>query len=167
MDTKTYMDLFSRTMSKEFHGENVHPFELQDAVASRLATNQSLDDIKKSVFYNRQLGFRKADEEEASYWLDFEPDTLHAVLGIDTEAAEILELLMASPIMPTEHFKRKIIDETGDLLWYVALLLKTFDLTFEEVMEKNIEKLKARYPEGFSTDAATHRNAEKESAVFH
>lgn len=50
-----------------------------------------------------------------------------------------------------------MIDELGDILWYVAVMAYDLDTSLEAVMEKNIEKLKDRYPEGFNPAASINR----------
>ena len=52
-----------------------------------------------------------------------------------------------------EHAKK----EMGDVLWYVAMMCESFGWNMEDVMQTNIDKLKARYPEGFSADRSLHR----------
>lgn len=167
MDAKTYFTTFDRTLTGDFHGANVHPDQFDDVVARRLEMNNMIDAMKKSLFYNKKVDYLLPAGRLAKEWEDYDPNFLHAVLGIDTESAELLELLRASPIMDAPSLKKKIQDEAGDLLWYVALLLKTAGIDFEQAFEKNIAKLKARYPEGFSQEAAVHRDEAKESAVFH
>jgi NTP pyrophosphatase (non-canonical NTP hydrolase) len=39
--------------------------------------------------------------------------------------------------------------ELGDVLWYFSILLSTLGLTFEDVMQANADKLRARHPSGF------------------
>lgn len=50
-----------------------------------------------------------------------------------------------------------IIEECGDLLWYIAMILTCFDSTLEEAMQSNINKLKIRYPEKFTEKDAMER----------
>ena len=52
-----------------------------------------------------------------------------------------------------EHLKREI----GDIYWYLALICDSFEFNLDEIMQINIDKLKARYPEGFDTYRANHR----------
>ena len=42
------------------------------------------------------------------------------------------------------HMKR----ELGDIMWYVAQACMALDTDFNEIIEMNVEKLKARYPGG-------------------
>lgn len=53
--------------------------------------------------------------------------------------------------------KDELLDELGDVLWYLATMANTFGWSLERIAEKNIEKLKARYPEGFSESASINR----------
>lgn len=52
-----------------------------------------------------------------------------------------------------EHIKK----ELGDCLWMIAEACEALDLDMDDVMQTNIDKLKARYPEGFSADRSLHR----------
>lgn len=53
-----------------------------------------------------------------------------------------------------DHAKK----EAGDICWYLAMLCESFGWNLEEIMQMNIDKLKARYPEGFDTCRANHRS---------
>ncbi len=52
-----------------------------------------------------------------------------------------------------------LIKELGDVAWYLAETATALDIGLDEVLERNIEKLKNRYPEGFSTEKSQHRQA--------
>ena len=56
------------------------------------------------------------------------------------------------PLDP-EHLKK----ELGDALWMLAEACTAMGWTIEDVAQANIDKLKARYPEGFSADRSLHR----------
>ena len=47
--------------------------------------------------------------------------------------------------------------ELGDVLWYVAMICHSFGWNMNAIMQMNIDKLKARYPEGFDPDKSLHR----------
>ena len=51
----------------------------------------------------------------------------------------------------------KIIEELGDVMWYVALMADLMNVPLEYVMQANIEKLERRYPDGFSPAASVNR----------
>ncbi|MGN0518875.1 MAG: MazG nucleotide pyrophosphohydrolase domain-containing protein, partial [Acutalibacteraceae bacterium] len=53
--------------------------------------------------------------------------------------------------------KEHLIKELGDIAWYIAETATALDVTLEEVLAKNIEKLKRRYPDGFAISKSTNR----------
>ena len=79
------------------------------------------------------------------------PRLLTAALGMSAEAGEFIEvikkiILQGKPYNEDNvfHLKR----ELGDICWYLAQACMALDVTFEEVLQLNYEKLSARYPEG-------------------
>lgn len=84
-------------------------------------------------------------------------DLLHAALGMSGEAGEFLDAIKKVFIynkpLDVEHAK----EEIGDILWYIALACRTLGVTFEELMQGNIEKLAKRYPEKYTNEAAIAR----------
>ena len=49
--------------------------------------------------------------------------------------------------------------EVGDLLWFIAEYCTANGWLLEDVMQMNIDKLKARYPEGFDPEKSQNRAA--------
>ena len=74
---------------------------------------------------------------------------MHAILGMASEVGE-LQGLYQKEFQGHEFEIDHIIEELGDCMWYIALTATAVGTTMEEVMERNIEKLKKRYPDGFS-----------------
>lgn len=77
--------------------------------------------------------------------------------GLEGEAGEVAELIKKGIFHQQGIDREKMKKELGDVMWYVAALAKNFDLTLEEVMQHNIDKLKARYPEGFTPERSTFK----------
>jgi len=74
-----------------------------------------------------------------------------AAFGMSAEAGEFTEVvkkifLQGKPYTEENIFHMK--RELGDLCWYLAQACIALDITFEQVLEMNYEKLSARYPEG-------------------
>ena len=74
-----------------------------------------------------------------------------AAFGMSAEAGEFTEVvkkifLQGKPYTEENVFHMK--RELGDLCWYLAQACIALDITFEEVLEMNYEKLSARYPAG-------------------
>jgi len=91
---------------------------------------------------------------------------LHGSCGIATEAGELLDALKKHIFYGREIDTVNIVEEIGDLMWYSAIILDELGVAFEDVMEKNINKLKARYGEKFSETSATVRNLDKERKIL-
>lgn len=84
-------------------------------------------------------------------------DLLNGVLGLTGEAGEVADLVKKGIFhekgIDIEHLKR----ECGDVLWYLAMICDSVGITLNEVMQTNVDKLLARYPNGFDTYLANHR----------
>ena len=86
------------------------------------------------------------------YASDFPTERLlTAAVGMSAEAGEFTEIIkkiifQGKPVNEENlfHLKR----ELGDIMWYVAQACMGLDISLDEVMEMNVEKLKARYPGG-------------------
>ena len=76
---------------------------------------------------------------------------LTAALGLTAESGEFTEivkkiLLQGKPYNEENIFHMK--RELGDICWYIAQACMALDTTFDEIIEMNVDKLKARYPGG-------------------
>lgn len=80
----------------------------------------------------------------------------HAVFGLTSEAGEVAGILQKEyqgHEVDPEHIKK----ELGDCCWMIAEACDALGFTIEDVMQTNIDKLKARYPEGFDAEHSLHR----------
>lgn len=82
----------------------------------------------------------------------------HAVMGIVTEAGELMDQIKKSKIYNKPIDKVNLIEEGGDVMWYLALLARELGIGFEEMWDKNIRKLQKRYPEKWSEHDADPQN---------
>ena len=79
------------------------------------------------------------------------PHLLTAALGLTAESGEFTDivkkiLLQGKPYNKDNVFHMK--RELGDICWYLAQACMALDTTFDEIIEMNVDKLKARYPGG-------------------
>ena len=91
---------------------------------------------------------------------------LHGSCGIATEAGELLDTMKKHIFYGKEIDTVNIVEEIGDLMWYSAIILDELGVEFEQVMEKNINKLQARYGEKFSESRANTRNLDTERDIL-
>jgi NTP pyrophosphatase (non-canonical NTP hydrolase) len=83
---------------------------------------------------------------------------IHAALGTCTEVGELQDMIKKHLIYNKPFDKVNVLEECGDVLWYLALALDASGYTLEECMERNIAKLRKRFPERFTTEHALARN---------
>ena len=83
-------------------------------------------------------------------------------IGLTGEAGEVADLVKKGVYHQQGIDKLQMKKELGDVLWYLTELCSTFGFTLEEVMQHNIDKLKARFPEGYSPDRTTFREGDAE-----
>lgn len=90
----------------------------------------------------------------------------HATDGICTEAGEIKDALKKYIFYGKELDKVNLIEELGDLYWYINIAQDVLGVTTEEVQQRNNAKLRARYGEKFTEEAAINRNLEIEKKAL-
>tara|TARA_R100001460_G_scaffold61768_1_gene101904 strand:- start:467 stop:871 length:405 start_codon:yes stop_codon:yes gene_type:complete len=85
---------------------------------------------------------------------------LTAAIGISAEGGEFAEIvkkcIFQGKPMDDEaqyHMKR----ELGDIMWYIAQACIALSISLEDVLDTNIQKLEARYPDGFEAFRSEHR----------
>jgi len=171
MDGKAYIPQAMRTASDQFHSDIINSDHL---IASlKLCTNNLdfLDKFKKALFYGKELPEMMQSATNGKLNLkEFAAEKLpvngefviHGIIGVATEAGELLETLTKTMIGEQGLDRVNIIEELGDVFWYMAMICISLGVSFEEVMDLNIEKLKLRFPERFSATRAIYRHIDKE-----
>lgn len=168
MDANTYLTESARTTSDGYHTENMEgDLSLPNVLAAINFTGGGTDEAKRRLFYNKKrtepelqamlLAAESLSQRELSYE-DIDKDILHAVLGISSEVGEIAEAICTKDPVDLVNLR----EEAGDLLWYVAMLLRTLGTDFETEMERNINKLRVRFPDKFTQQDAAERDLEAE-----
>ena len=82
--------------------------------------------------------------------------------GIHDESGEVIDHLKKRLFHhhPKESMRDAVCKEIGDLMWYVVRTAAYFGIDMSEIPPANIEKLRKRYPEGFSPERSIHREGE-------
>lgn len=178
-----YLAESARTAAGTFYGVNGRKRQVLQKLATFVEAGEALDRYKKLFFYGEDHAKKRyadtidndgngghiiesimssaegVSQDDAEY-------LLHAVLGIATESGEMVEALLngiaaGRPLDPVN-----LAEEAGDLLWYLAMLLRVLHVDFDDVMRQNIKKLKDRFPDKFTTEAANNRNLDSERKVL-
>jgi NTP pyrophosphatase (non-canonical NTP hydrolase) len=91
---------------------------------------------------------------------------LHALMGVVTEAGEMMDALKKHLIYGKSLDRVNLIEEGGDTHWYESLLYRALESSFDDAMERNIAKLQQRYPHMFTEETALTRDLDKERRVL-
>lgn len=91
---------------------------------------------------------------------------LHGAMGLSTEANELVDQMKKVIFYGKDVDKVNLKEEVGDVLWYCAVILDTLGVSFEEAMQTNIDKLRKRYGDKFTEEAAINRNVEEERIIL-
>lgn len=95
-----------------------------------------------------------------------ELDNLHMVLGMVTEVGELADVFKKNMAYGKEIDWVNVKEELGDLMFYVGSFCRINSIDLEKVMETNMNKLKARYPDRFDRDKALNRDLENERQIL-
>ena len=89
----------------------------------------------------------------------FDRSVTIAALGLTGEAGEIADHIKKYLGQGHELARTAIIEELGDVLWYIVMMSDVLGVTLGEVAKYNLDKLGARYPHGFTTERSINRDA--------
>ncbi len=103
---------------------------------------------------DRTMNFKEYQEQAAR--TDGGNLTAH-FLGLCGEAGEVVELYKKHIGHGHELDIFKLEKELGDVLWYISAIATGLNLSLDDIAQANIDKLKARYPEKFSSECSINR----------
>lgn len=83
---------------------------------------------------------------------------INGVMGLCGEAGEAIDIVKKHLAQGHELDREHLIGELGDIAWYLAETATVLGMDLEEVLQRNIDKLRARYPEGFDTEKSKNRS---------
>ncbi len=83
-------------------------------------------------------------------------------LGIAGEAGEVADMVKKHVGHGHPLDRDALVEELGDVLWYVAAIATLHGLTLGDVATTNVAKLRLRYPDGFSEAASLERKDQQE-----
>lgn len=86
-----------------------------------------------------------------------EQQLANAALGLAGEAGEVADTLKKHLFHGRPLDREAVVKELGDCLWYVAAMATAIGASLDEVGATNIDKLRRRYPNGFSAEASLRR----------
>lgn len=88
-------------------------------------------------------------------------DVLHMAVGISGEAGELLDAIKKWTIYQKNLDRNNVIEELGDLEFYMEGIRQSLSITREETLDQNIRKLSIRYTKMCYSNEAAHARADK------
>lgn len=101
----------------------------------------------------------KVDDNVEFPWDTDVGGILNGCLGLSGEVGEFNDMVKKWIFHEKEFDPDHAMKELGDILWYVAMICHSFGWSMDTVMQMNVDKLKARYPDGFDVELSAHRKA--------
>jgi len=86
-----------------------------------------------------------------------EQQLANAALGLAGEAGEVADVIKKHLFHATPLDQQALVKELGDCLWYIGAFATVLGLSMDDIAQRNIEKLRQRYPEGFDTERSRNR----------
>ncbi len=84
-------------------------------------------------------------------------DLVCAIFGLTGEGGEVADIVKKQIFHGHMFDVDEIKKELGDVMWYVAMCCNVLNISLDDVMQGNIDKLRKRYPDGFSEQASINR----------
>ena len=89
--------------------------------------------------------------------LDKKDVLLNGVMGLCGESGEAIDIVKKWLAQGHELDREHLARELGDIAWYLAETAYALDIPLEDILAANIEKLRRRFPEGFSAERSVCR----------
>ena len=82
---------------------------------------------------------------------------INSVMGLCGESGEAIDIVKKWLAHGHELDREHLASELGDIAWYLAEAATALDLSLEDILQANIDKLKKRYPQGFEEQRSRTR----------
>ena len=137
---------------------------MDDALEWRACADQIMDMIRIKKFamdeiIEESLTLNEYQIEAMSTSNKRGNDITIGILGLCGEAGELADLMKKHLHQGHDLDKSKIIEELGDVMWYLAYTAQQLGVLLDVVANHNLMKLRKRYPEGFDPERSKNREA--------
>lgn len=174
MDANTYQQKAARTLIEK--PGFILTTEEMDAVGEAMVVSHEaaydMEWIKKIVFHRHRPFDPNEHEQVVNTPSEYTSHFLNPLLdessimyvwnlvGLIGELSELIPLVYGSAIKGSTPDTDAIMDELGDVLWYLAAIATRYKIDLNDVMTRNLTKLIKRYPKGFEFEQSKHREIE-------
>lgn len=187
MNWKEYLDLSEKTLSTQFNCDFYHQKLLHSVMGSLTEIDELLEnycdgelivDVNKQgsvseesadIFWYIAILFRELEIDNFEFKIDsnFKTNTpFNTLLSFTSLSLKFLDLLKKKLFYNKEISKDLMIDYSIQLHSMMTLFCQYYKADVNSILEKNINKLRARYGEKFSSDKAINRNLDIEKNIL-
>ncbi|WLJ71089.1 hypothetical protein [Sphingomonas phage Kimi] len=163
-----YIEACDKVCSPDYHADNVD-------VSDFLRLLDDMANLGEAVNLRKKILFRGKRPDEVGMFYpspgnelyqrvgDENADLVHGVVGAITEVGELAEQL-AKHIRGQPIDRVNVVEETGDITWYLSRVLKWAGVTFNHCFKVNVDKLYGRHGETFNFERDHNRDLDAERA---
>lgn len=149
-------NLLDMIKKNQFYGKPIDPTVWNGHLRSIYA----MSGMSVAEMRNEQTDLRTSDI------LPIDPRVFHGIIGVATEGTELVEALMKTVTGINNIDQVNVQEECIDACWYIAILHDVMQMSWDEGLERNIAKLKARYPNKFTSEDAIVRDLDAERKIL-
>lgn len=116
------------------------------------------DETNPQTMHRQLVNQLAKNPAEILHSLDaYKVELLHMAVGMTGESGEVLDLVKKCVVNGHDIDRAKLVEEIGDVLFYLHGLCNALDIYLEDALLNNYSKLRARYPDGYSDAASIAR----------
>ena len=153
-ETKAWMEAIVREVTKvcpEFAPFLVPQCAFLGRCPEMYSCGMCSDNRHMSINEYQRKAMRTAAEK------DYDSLLINGVMGLNGEAGECIDLVKKHLFQGKPLDKEHLAKELGDVAWYLAVTAQALGYDLETILRMNIDKLMARYPNGFEVQKSEHR----------
>ena len=105
--------------------------------------------------------YQEKAERTVNKKLNFDNQLANLCMGLCGESGEVVDYIKKCMYHNHKLYKQKVIEELGDLMWYLTNIATFLQIPIDVILNENIKKLEERYPEGFSEENSINRKEYK------
>lgn len=155
MSVEQMAEIMEHMTACEFCTPHKHSCNKEDCIEANIAwLNSEIPEPHKPMTINKYQELAMRTDNKAMGWDD---SLLDSVLGMNGEAGECADIVKKYKFQHHDLDKEHLIEEMGDVLWYIAKCATVLHMDLEDIFRANIAKLEKRYPEGFDVDRSVNR----------
>lgn len=159
---KEYINASTEEYDRIIEGGGIETDEFEICINALTThnTEQNLEDLLTD-FNKMTLALAKDGADIVKNLTHEQANLWHMATGVSGEAGELLDAIKKHVIYQKPLDVENVKEELGDMLFYMSNLMQSVGLSFEEVLQHNVDKLSVRYSNGKYSNQQAQERADK------